>query len=1136
MLYLEGMTIHNFKSFRHTNIKFSNGFNCIVGPNGSGKSNIWDALLFALGETSLRRLRVDRAEKLISAGAKSKKGISRAYVTLHFNGDRKFEVTRMIKSDRKIGYRIDGKRATRQEAIDALRSYRCFADDTNTIAQGEIVYMEKLTAKQRRELIDSAAGIKEFDEKRGASIKELEKVDNKIREAQIELDLKKGFLADIEKQKGDAESYLKLKDYVTRGTFTILKAKEQQVAQEYNGGESAIKAIETKAADTKSRLLTLESEESSSSKERAELTGKLNEKSIEATRISGRLNEVEKQIAIKNSEEKALQSRIAEREAELAGLISDRDSASKSARESSASVDQITAELAAKSGALGDKKLEKLLTSGKEATEELLAAYEKNQASIRKLQSDLSSISSRIASSEAELTQIENLILQNKEAIKSKSSSLAKTESDLINSGKEIDSIIKERTDLSERNTAASKRLAEMTARIGALDSDEFKAREHIAMSGGSAERRISDLLKDQVKGVYGRAYELCSYDDNYSVAVTAASSARLSYFIVENESVADKAIKLIKDKKMGRASFIPLNRIIEQKPPEKGLDSLISHVTYDTKFEKAFAFIFADTYITESIAEAAKHGAARHRYVTLGGELIEQSGVITGGVISSRASLPALEAKLNAILKERTNLLKERTSLEAESSICAKRLSELEAHKHEAEFIKRQITDSAASLKAEINSAESELIRLSESIRRLSASKSSNAAESERISSEIRALEAENARLSALSKRGSGEAERMKEVERYNIARAEIESLTASLAEKRKEYEISSKRVSEIDIKIENSRKQLNEGKTSLSAIGSELTELRRLHSELQEEYKSHGSKHGGIMSKLDQVNAKLSKLTEERGRRSAELSRYEREVAESRVRMSQQKIRLSDIRADLAAYSNIEPITEESTDLIEQKLASYKSQMERLGGVNLKAPEIYEQKKTELEEAVSKMDVLQKEKGSIMSVINEIETRKLSVFMQTFEEVNEKFKQLHGYVLEDAASLELDDRKDPLMSGMSIVVTRGKNRNMGHDQLSGGEKSLNSLILLFSIQMRNPMAFYLFDEVDTALDKDNTKKLSTLISQLSKRSQMIVVSHRDYMLSAAHTTIGVVRRGNESQVVGINLDQVSALATEGA
>ncbi len=1133
---MEGMTIHNFKSFRHSSIKFSKGFNCIVGPNGSGKSNIWDALLFALGETSLRRLRVDRAEKLISAGARSKKGLSRAYVTLYFNGERKLEVTRAINSDKKIGYRIDGKRTTRQEVIDALKSYRCFADDTNTIAQGEIVYMEKLTAKQRRELIDSAAGIKEFDEKRGASIKELEKVDEKIREAQIELDLRRGFLADIEKQKADAESYIKLKDYVTRGTFTILKAKEQQVVQEYEGGDSTIKVMAAKAAEITSHLLSLEAEESSLSKERAELTGKLNEKSIEATRISGMLNEVEKQIAIKNSEAKSLQSRIAERDAELAGLISDRENASKSARESSASIDLINADVAAKSGTLGDRKLEKLLSSGKEATAELLAAYEKNQAQIRKLQSDASSLSSRLASADAGLEQCKNLISQNRESAKSKSVNLIQIDADLNNAEKKLATIGKEHASLSDQSAQFAQNLSEATARIGALDSDEFKIREQIAMSGGSAERRMTDLLKSQVKGTHGRAYELCSYDETYAVAVTSASSARLSYFIVDTEAVAEKAIRVLKEKKMGRASFIPLNRIIDQKLPEHGMDPLISHISYDPKFEKAFAFIFSDTYIVDSIAAASKPGMGRHRYVTLEGELIEQSGVITGGALSSRASLPALEAKLTGILNVRSGLLKERAALEEKAASYARKLSELGTQEHELTFIKRQKSESAASLKTEIKLAESEIARLSESMRVLNESKIAATAESERMYAAISVLESENGRLSILSKRGAGEAERLKEVERYNAARAEIESLKASLAEKRKEAELSSKRVAEIDMKIETVRKHFNEGRAALSAVESELIDLKRSNSELQEEYKSHGSKHGGIMSKLEQVNAKLSKITEERGRRSAELSRYEREVAESRIKMSQQKIRLSDIRADLAAYGAIDPITDERIDLIEQKVASVKSQMERLGGVNLKAPEIYAQKKTEVDEAVGKMDVLQKEKGSVMSVINEIDARKLSVFMQTFNEVNEKFKQLHSYIFDGEASLELEDKKDPLTSGMNIVVYEGRNRNMLHDQLSGGEKSLKYLMLLFSIQMRSPMAFYLFDEVDTSLDKENTKKLSKLVSELSKQSQMIVVSHKDYMLSAAQTTLGVIRRGDESQVVGISIDQTSATAAAGA
>jgi chromosome segregation protein len=179
MQYLDSIIIHNFKSFKHANIKFSKGFNCIVGANGSGKSNLCDALLFALGESSLKRMRVSNTALLINSFAKPKSddGVKRAYVKIAFGGDNPLEIARIIKSNNKMGYRLNGKHATRQEVVEVLRAYRSEINDTNIIAQGEVSSMVSLNAKERRELIDVAAGIKEFNDKKEIAMKELQKVE-----------------------------------------------------------------------------------------------------------------------------------------------------------------------------------------------------------------------------------------------------------------------------------------------------------------------------------------------------------------------------------------------------------------------------------------------------------------------------------------------------------------------------------------------------------------------------------------------------------------------------------------------------------------------------------------------------------------------------------------------------------------------------------------------------------------------------------------------------------------------------------------------------------------------------------------------------------------------------------------------
>ncbi|MCL5430887.1 MAG: AAA family ATPase, partial [Candidatus Marsarchaeota archaeon] len=203
MLYIDRIVLHNFKSFRHASIAFRKNFNCIVGPNGSGKSNVCDSLLFALGESSLRRLRIVSPTQLLNEDVKKGKNeeMRRAYVKVIMGGDANVEIIRYAREDRKMGYRLNGKHTTKQDVVEFLRGHGGDVNETNTIAQGEIVRILNMNSKERREIIDVAAGINEFDKKKEAAERELERVEERLGEAHGMLNERKGFLKELKKEK-----------------------------------------------------------------------------------------------------------------------------------------------------------------------------------------------------------------------------------------------------------------------------------------------------------------------------------------------------------------------------------------------------------------------------------------------------------------------------------------------------------------------------------------------------------------------------------------------------------------------------------------------------------------------------------------------------------------------------------------------------------------------------------------------------------------------------------------------------------------------------------------------------------------------------------------------------------------------
>ncbi len=1117
MLYLDSMVIHNFKSFKHASIKFKKGFNCIVGPNGSGKSAICDSILFAMGESSLKRLRVGNTMALINKSASPSKsgGPRRAYVKLVFSGDVELEVLKTIKSNNKVSYRLDGRRVTKQEVLTALRSYNAMADTTNIIAQGEINHMESLTPRERRELIDAASGISEFDEKRDASLNELEKVDARVREAQIELDLRKGFLSDLEKQKDDAEAYMALRDYIKRGTYTILKATETEIAGLHDKAVSDIRVVEGRVAAINSKLLEIESASAKLSKERDDYSRELNEKSLETSSAGHRLEEVLKEIAVKESQSKSIKERVKEKEQDLSSMVGELDGLRAGLARNTEQLDEISAQLR-EMAPLADSMM-----PGGAGTESLIEQSARLQAGIYEQQQLLSDLASSLMGLDAEAKALaaqradaEAVLLQ-----------LNSAANEPVAQGR-MEELSKGKLRIAKEMGLVHKRIEELRSAQLDLDSKSLELKEQLASLGAGSDSRIDEAVSGAIGGEFlGRVRDLCTYDERYDLAVGAAASGRLNYLVVESADAADRAIRVLKAKQLGRASFIPISDlVIGMSDPVRGLDPLLSHVRFEKRLAGVFNYVFSNTYLVESIAEAKRAGFGRHRFVTYDGELVEQHGIITGGSNRRQSSRTSINSRLSAIAREKSEAAEAARRMETEIEVLRKEYSRLEAEEIGASFEakrSRQEGEERERKRRELGSRISDLSALMAAIdRKLASKRSEHNAARDRLESMRHEGEALLSRLKGAEQKKEGKHE----AEKYKELQASIEALRVRHAATSKERDLNSQRRERLEEETAAGRAEIAEEHRRLAMLDEELKELARARDELQEELKSHGAEYSRRIAQINEVGSRISKMMEERGRLGSELSRTERELNEVNTRRAQLQVRLGDIRAELNSYAGTEPVIGEEIRSIEERLVSARSDMERLGNVNLKAPEVYSSKKLEVEEADAKLSTLSKEKESIINMINEIDRRKLSVFKDTFNKVDENFRRLHDYIFDTQGHLELDDQKEPLKAGLNIVIG-GRSMNISVEQKSGGERALLLLILIFSIQAINPLSFYLFDEIDVSLDKENVKKLSKLMAELSRKSQMILVSHNDTMITSAEAAIGVVKRDDISAVVGLHM-----------
>ncbi len=1126
MLYLDEVVIHNFKSFKHTVIKFNKGFSCIVGPNGSGKSNICDSLLFALGETSLKRLRVSSSAQLINKSAKpgEDEGLRRAYVKVKFSGSKDLEVMKTIKSNQKVAYRLNGKRVTRQEIIEVLREYNSNINETNTITQSEIAQLLGLNSRQRRELIDVAAGIKEYNDKRDVSLKELEKVDAKINESKIMLNERLGFLNELEKEKNDAERYNKLSTEIKQMNYTVLKIREKEVESRYEETTEQMNQKSALQQKLDKQISDLDLELTSLLNEKERISKGLSAKSAEAGSANKILEEVNKNIAINSTQlsssnegKKSAKERIHTLQGELKKIKAKEN-------ENAEAIKKMSFELEVKA-----KDLPEHGSYDDSEAASLSEQYNVNYKKVEELDSRLSSMSLQHAQFTAEYENLSKTIMEMHKSMNEFGAKRTTLTND-IKSGKDaISSLGKNKAEMEKELVSSQEKLKALQEKLNLIYADNVSLRETLAVVGRESGKGSDVLAKELGKGFHGKAQNICTYDDKYALAAESAAGSRFGYFVVDSIDVASAAIDILKSKKLGRASFIPIKEISakESKGPAS-LKPMLDYIKFDAKYAKVFSYIFANTFLVENIKEAQKVGIGSYRFVTLEGDLVEPSGIVSGGSPRSTQSASVLESKIKKLANEDKEVRAKIDEANATLEIVKKKIANYQVEILNYELGLKQSLAQEDDANRNMDSLDQKVTQYESRCKELKEKIAATKSEKERAETAANLLKQENAQLRAaidgIIAGRAGNAKAKEASHKLTALREEVEKLKISIAETTKENAMIKTRMEELG-------KEIKDDDTNLSILGDktgqlekEIAKLSQQKTELEASLETHGKKASQVLKELQALDEKLAKLGMEKGKSSADRERTSREMIELDGRKTQLQTRLSDIKAELASYPKMEMIEGAKTDELEKRVTISKNDLERLGAVNLKAPEMYELRKKDMEESKARLETLEMEKNSILSMIEQIETKKLGVFSDTLNTVNENFKKIYGYIFDGSASLSLKNPKDPFNSGLDInVELKHKKRNL--EELSGGQKSLIMLTLIFAIQMRVPMSFYIFDEIDIALDKENSKVLSKLIKELSQKSQFIVVSHNDSLITAADTAIGVVNKANESQVVGVQI-----------
>jgi len=1133
-----------FKSFaKPIDMTFGKNFNVCIGPNGSGKSNVMDALTFVLAKSSAKSMRAEKSANLIFNGGKRGQAMKEAEVSIYFdNTDKDFpidsrsvKVTRTVRPKGNSIYKINDEVRTRQQVVELLSSASIDPDGHNVILQGDIIHFMTMHPDERRGIIEEIAGISVYEDKKLKAVRELDRVEQRVTDAELILTERSTYLRELKKERDHALKYKGSEERIrsNKATYLDLQIKDkteklEELEKKVKQHQSNIDKINEKVKETRDKITSKRESLDSINKEieqkgeveSVSLLKGIEELKTDAVRTSERLNTCRNEIQKVEERKKQLKAGLKDIEETIKGLESSRKELSleetKAAKEEG-ELDIKIKDFKKKHGFANQEELTKLEVEVEGKEQELFKLQDERSEFLKdKYQIDAKINDLRGRIERARKLEEESDVKVLRQEFKDAEVEIKKLLTEDSSLGAQLQ---KARTGLTER----SEELSKWKVRHAGVKE---------ALMGDLATRKILGLKK---KGVHGLVSDLGSVDHKYAMALEIAAGSRMKSIVVDDDKIAADCIKYLKQYKLGTATFLPLNTIKPRREANltgKGIHGdAINLISFDKKFKNIFSYVFGGTMVIENVETARRLGIGKARLVTLDGDLFELSGAIIGGFRRKRRGLTFQEKEVDGKL----------TSLDQEIYELKGKIETFENRKSELESKIKDLRNNRASMEGEIIRVESSLggVNFKELKNELSDLEKENVfkqikAIEDRINSESKDLETlkkerQKLRGTAAGLTGSDKAnsltalENKKQIVHETViqSRTELKNIEAQigniyLPEKEKTLEIVKNHEKELENfkleSIELDKKQ----KEQDSSLKSKETQERKF----QKDYKGLFDKR----NKLSQEVQKLEGSISVEDVRTREVQDRINNLAINRAKFTAEKEGLNNEYEDYRGAKLRRGI---SIELLKNEIRSLEQSMRQMGNVNLRALEVYDNVQKEFDSLVEKKDSLRLEKDAVLNMIEQIEKKKKGIFMKTFKVIAENFKTIFmSLSTKGEAFLDLENKEEPLQGGLGIKVRITGNKYMDLKSLSGGEKTLTSLAFIFAIQEFQPASFYLLDEVDAALDKRNAQLLSKLVQKYSKTAQYILISHNDTVISEADQIYGVSMQENGiSKVISLKI-----------
>lgn len=1179
-MYLKNIEVQGFKSFaQKINFEFHNGITGIVGPNGSGKSNVGDAVRWVLGEQSAKSLRGGNMQDVIFSGTETRKPLSYASVAITLdNSDHKLPVdfnevtvTRRLYRSGESEYKINGSACRLKDINEMFYDTGIGKEGYSIIGQGQIDRILSGKPEERRELFDEAAGIVKFKRRKNTTIKKLEEErQNLVRVTDILSELTRQ-LGPLEKQSETARIYLAKRETLKEldvnmflmefaNTAQALKELEEKLAiaqnqlkdtqKSYDQTKVEYERLEQELEDLNAKMDALRISGQEQAIHKQQLEGQvnvLNEQILAGAQneehYKGRLQTIEEELSVRTSSQKKLEEERADIYAQLKTVrtkLSEEEEKLKTAQEN---IEACTQEVEDGKNEIIEILNSRANTKGKAQRFDAMM----EQADIRK--AEISQRILRLKSEEEEQQTILSKAQKQYDEITEQIQSMNEECEYLSQSAEQIQGKLKEQNAQMEMGQTAYHREA---SRLESLKNITERYDGY-----GNSIRRVMEQ-KERVPGIQGVVADLIQVNKDYEIAIETALGGSIQNIVTDNEQTAKTLIEFLKKNRYGRATFLPMSSISprgeftpREALREPGVIGIASElVTTAPQYQQITKFLLGRVLVVDNIDHAIIIGRKyRHslRMVTTEGESLSPGGSMTGGafrnnsnLLGRRREIEELETKVSQLKNNLAEMQKaieenrnQRNMIRDTIAEFQEKLRQKYIEQNTARMNIKQQEKKAEEIRSgydQINRDQIEIKRQVMEIRQ----------DHERITQELESSKQDEKELESFIETKQSELDEWKEEEgKVSKGLEEIRLQSSTLDQKEKfDQENLSRLRSEVKAlqtekdgiyeSLAHSSEEMEKKQQMITQLKKEAEEsdLHERQSKeqlenLQKEKESRNSRHKEFFEKRDYLSGQIGLLDKECYRLQGQMEKLE-ESREERIAYMWSEYEITPNNA--LSYRK-----EELTDLSEMKkqAAQIKDDIRRLGPVNVNAIEDYKELLERHTFLSGQYEDLVTAEKTLEQIIQELDEGMRKQFTEKFGEIQKEFdkafKELFGG---GKGTLELDEEADILEAGIKIISQPPGKKLQNMMQLSGGEKALTAIALLFAIQNLKPSPFCLLDEIEAALDDSNVGRFAGYLQKLTKNTQFIIITHRRGTMNAADRLYGItMQEKGVSTLVSVDL-----------